>query len=174
LQRIEDGLEKGTIDVYFGLIRNPEREKKCIFVEPLYTINYILIARADDNAVINSIDDLRKVTQNTKILTVGGSSIVSYIKSLGLQADSEGADVSNNLDKLIVGRARFMIYQDLALFHDMNSPKYKNKFKIIPLTLHKEDLWLVFSKNSNETYRRDIQTVIKKLKASGEWDKIIH
>ena len=67
------------------------------------------------------MNDFKQIGKGTKILTVAGSTIVNYIDSLGLASDSEGDNVPNNLDKLLAGRSRFMIYQDLALLHDMNS-----------------------------------------------------
>jgi ABC-type amino acid transport substrate-binding protein len=173
LLRIEDELNNGDIDVYFALIRNPDREAKCIFIEPLYTIQYLLIANADDKIVIKNIEDFKNAAKSTSILTVAGSTIVNYIQSLGLKADSGGKDVIDNFEKLKAGRAQFFIYQDLALIHDMNSEKYKNKFKIIPLELPTEELWVVTSKSTPENVRSNLKNTIKSLKASGEWDKIV-
>ena len=174
LKRIEADLGSGDIDVYFALIKNPAREKFASFIEPLYTIDYILIAKADEKADIKTIDDLKTIGKNGKILTVGGSTIVNYIeKTLGLPADSSAATVNQNLSKLLAGRERFMIYQDLSILYEMTKPEYKDKFKIYPLSLQKEELWLVTSKKQPDSTGKSLQAVIKKLKASGDWDKIV-
>jgi ABC-type amino acid transport substrate-binding protein len=174
LQRIEENLNYENTDVYFGLIRNSVREKECIFVEPLYTIKYVLVARSDDTAEIKNIEDLKKNAKGTKILTVSGSTIVNYISSLDLSSDSGGATVEANFDKLLNNRGRFMIYQDLAIMYDLKSAKYMNKFKIIPLDLKTEELWLVTSRKIVQDVRDDLRNIIRKFKASGDWNNIVN
>jgi ABC-type amino acid transport substrate-binding protein len=173
LSRIEEGLKNGDTDVYFGLIKNADRETKCTFVEPLYSIKYLLVTTADNKAVIRNIEDFKKAAADTSVLTVLGSTIVNYIQGLGLKADAGGKDVAANFEKLLLGRAKYFIYQDLALLYDMNSEKYKNKFRIISLDLPVEDLWVVTAKTSPDNVKTTLKNTITKLKASGEWDKVV-
>lgn len=173
LKRIEDDLEKGSIDVYFALLKNAEREKKCSFIVPIYTIKYILVAREDDKTVIKTIDDLKKINKDLPILTVSGSTIMNYIATLGLKGDDSGKTVEQNFDKIIGKRADYFIYHDIAILSELSSAKYKGKLKVYPLTLQSEEMWLVTALNLEPKIKDDLKNTVNKLKKSGEWDKVI-
>jgi ABC-type amino acid transport substrate-binding protein len=170
--RAEVNLKNSLIDVHFGFSRTPEREKDIIFLIPLYEIRYIIIARRDDPFTPGSIEDIKKMRDEGVVLTLLGTGIADYAKSLGLHVDAGSGNLEANLNKLLHGRGKFLIYHDLGLFYKLRDSRYKGLFKVLPIDLEKSPQWFVVSRGLDERTRKDLLGVIKKLKKSPEWNKI--
>lgn len=175
IQRIEANLKNAAIDVHFGLNKTPSRENTLIFGAPLYKVKFVILANVNDEIKIQTIDELKKIANADSVLTIGGTAVNDFVtKQLGIKVDNGSNSINNNLQKLLNGRGRLLIYTDLGLSYEMNNnPNYIGKFKILPLVLQESDQWLLFSQKVPGKYRTEIVETIKNLKNSGEWDKIL-
>jgi polar amino acid transport system substrate-binding protein len=173
LKRIEDDLANDKVNVVFALLRNPDRERLARFVVPLYPIRYVVVARADDTVAPTSAEEFKTVSHDRPVLTVFGSMIAGYIASLGLKADEGGMTVAQNFEKILAGRARFLVYQDLALRYELSKPEFRGKLKILPFELKSQDLWLVASAHADPAIIAELKGQIEWLKSTGLWDQTV-
>ncbi len=172
--RIEKNISDNVCDLHFGFGKTDEREKNYSFSsEPLYELKFLMISNKDDNVTIKTVDDVKKLGQDGVILTIYGTNTVEYLKKdLGLTVDDAAKEIHANFDKLLGKRGRFFVYNNLAVLYEMNIPKYKGKFKTQPLELKKFSHYIMYSKSTPKNVIAGIDDVIKKLKKSGEWQKI--
>ena len=173
LKRIELGLSSQSVDVYFALLRNPERAQICRYLEPLYSVHYVIVGRADDQVTLRGVDDLKRVAGKGPLLTVFGSQLGTYIQSLGLVADDGAVTVEQNLGKLLSRRGRFFLYQDIAVHQALAQPPFAGKLRVFPLVLRTEELWLVSSFGVGAAVNDGLKAVVHRLKASGEWKSVV-
>lgn len=148
-KRLEQGLENGDTDIHFGLARNADREKVVAYVEePLYEVSDMLIANADDKSFdIKSKDELLASAKTEQILAIPGTSQSETLKKMGITPNEGSPAVDENLRKLVVKRGRMLMYYDLGLFFHMNTPEFKNKFKVLSMDFGKKVTGWLYQKN---------------------------
>lgn len=173
LTRIEENLKTGKIDVYFGMFKSKKREENIIYIEPLYDINYGIVTYIENYENIESIEDLKKVSEKKQVLTLFGSVIGDYLTSKGIKYEAGAKSVGANFHKIISRKADYFIYHDKALIKLMENKEFKGKLKLIKIDIKKDTLWLVASKKVESSIVSDLSTIIKKLKTKEEWNKII-
>jgi polar amino acid transport system substrate-binding protein len=171
-KRIIARLMDGETDVHCGFAKTPEREGTLNYAEAIYDVNYVLVARAEEPAAVSSMEDVKKLGKDGVVLGVFGTSSNDKLRKMGLTVDDGGKDVEVNFSKLLLGRGRFFVYHDLGTLYEMNQPKYKGKFKTVPVDIESYQHWMVFSKKASPGLVAETLRVIQKLKASGEWGKV--
>jgi polar amino acid transport system substrate-binding protein len=174
LRRVQMSLETGDIDVYCGLNKSQEREKQFIFLEPpLYKVNYKVAVRADDDVQIRSLDDIRKLGENGRILVMNGSDSQFKLQSFpGLKIDSDGADQATNLRKLIARRGRFFYRHEQGLRAEIIAQGLSDKIRILPNSLGEEFQYFLISKKAPPEIVNRIRAAIVKIKNTGELARI--
>ncbi len=173
LRRIVDALRMGETDVYFALLKNPERERACVFVEPLYSVRYVIVSRAGEGGDIASIAQLKAASAGAPVLTLSGSTIRDFLVENGIECDDGAGTVIQNFDKLLANRGQFLVYQDLAVEHEIRKGRYEGRLRVHPATLAEEPLWLVCSKRVDGAIVADLRDSVRRLKASGEWGAVV-
>lgn len=173
-RRIAVSLENGTLDVFFGMIKNEERLKQYTFVDiPLYPTRNMLMVRADDNIEINSFDDIRKLGNDGVLLVAAGTAHSKYLESQGGLIIDEGANtVEINIRKLLANRGRFVYSSDKNFMDELSKPEFKGKVRVLPVVLEKDYQFVAFSKNFDKEIVQRIEKILLKLKDNGELDKI--
>ena len=63
-KQADDKVARGDIDVFFGLYKNPEREKVVLFSNPLYPLHNKLAVRADDSISVSSLEEVKALGDN--------------------------------------------------------------------------------------------------------------
>jgi hypothetical protein len=74
---------------------------------PLFSADYVLIARTDDTVAVRDWNDVLALHQAGVVLVDHGFGPVARLRSLGLIVDDGALGVKSNLFKLHAGRARF-------------------------------------------------------------------
>lgn len=173
-RRIASELENGSIDVFFGMIKNEERMKLYHFLDtPLYPTRNMLMVRADDNIKIDSFDDIRKLGNDGVLLVAAGTAHSKFLESQGGLIIDEGANtVESNIRKLLANRGRFVYSSDKNFMDELEKPEFKNKIKVLPVVLDKDFQYVAFSKNFDKTLINRIDKILIELEKSGELDKI--
>jgi ABC-type amino acid transport substrate-binding protein len=173
-KRIEVELEGGGIDLFFGMIRNEEREKKFIFLEPpLYATSNKLVVNANDTIQVNSWDDVRSLGAQGIILVDFGTAHVKYLEEQGgLLVESGGKTREDNLQKLMLRRGRFYYSTDLGIVHVIRTQGLEGKFRLLPRVFKEDFQYLAVSRKAPVTAPGRLAAALKKLAESGELQKI--
>jgi len=173
-KRMSKMLKDGELDLFFGFVKNKEREKDFIFIEPsLYTVNHVIAVLKDDNIQVNSFDDIRALGKDGKIMTTFGTSTKKHLeKQGGLIIDDHGKTISANLKMLLRNRGRFVYYHNLGLITSIKKHKLENKIEVLPTSFRKYSQYVVFSKHVSKEKIQKIKTALVKLKLTGTLDSI--
>lgn len=171
--RIENMLNQGMIDAFFGHIKTINREKKFIFGPQLYSSNQALAVRRDDPIQVSSWSDVRKLGADGAILAITASGQVDYLRSIGgLIIDDQARSVPANLKKLISNRGRFYFGSENTLLEAIRQEGLDGELKILAWIPRKENYYVTFSKQSDPEIIRKINAALKKLEDTGELKKI--
>lgn len=175
LTRIEQGLESGQIDAFFYLLKSPERAAKFNFNEtPIYKVNHVVVAKADDKIEIKDIAALKSLSEQSPVMVAQGSALAKFLESQGVKVESSTKDEVANLNKLLLGRGRFYYAQDLSALASIHEGKLDlSKFRILPTSFKEEAQYVAFSKQATAASIQKISAAIDELKKSGELEKIV-
>ncbi|OHD07062.1 MAG: hypothetical protein A2086_05125 [Spirochaetes bacterium GWD1_27_9] len=173
-KRIEAKLENGDIDVFFGMIKNEEREKKFIFLDiPLYPTRNMMAVRIEDDIKIQSFDDIRKLGKDGVILVATGTAHYDFLKEqTGLIVDEGGKTVENNITKLLCKRGRFVYSSDKNFISILNDPEFKGKIKILPTVFNEEYQYAAFYNKTPKSTLDEIKKSLGTLSKNGKLKEI--
>lgn len=173
-KRLQLQLEKGQLDVFFGIKKTDKREDTYRFINiPLYQLNYVIAVRSDDNVNIDNIDDARALHENGEILTVHGSAASKFLKAQDGLLVNDGAESPLALLKMLMfKRGRLAFYHDLGLRDIINKEGLSNDIKILPISFLTYSHYAAFSKNVSDETRNKIKIALEKLASSGELARI--
>ncbi|SFN34608.1 ABC-type amino acid transport substrate-binding protein [Formivibrio citricus] len=172
--RVEEELQTGEIDVFFGLAKTPLRATRYLYVEPpLYITRSILAARADDPVQIMGWDDVRALGEKGIVLVVRGTSHAQYLWTQGgLLIDDQAVTTPSNLRKLLAGRGRFFFGSDVNVAEEIETLKVATQVRILPVRFWETGIYAVFSKKASPAMVKRVGDAIRKLDRSGELKKI--
>jgi len=173
-KRLQLYLYKSQLDIFFGFKKTDKRKAKYTFIDtPLYTVQYMVAVRIDDDVNINSIDDIRALGSNGKILTTFGSATSRFLnKQGGLTVDDGAQTTSLLLKKLIGKRGRFAFYHNLGLTTVIRNDNLSDKVKILPVSFLTYDHYAAVSQTIPASTVNQINDALKKLSDNGELKKI--
>jgi len=173
-KRLQNYLETGQLDVFFGFKKTEERKSKYIFLDfPLYQLNYVIAARADDKIRINCFNDMRSLGEKGKLLTVYGTAASRFLHEKGgLLFEDDAKSPAMLLNMLIAGRGRFAFYHDLGLQNVIKRNALGKKVKILPMPFFTYYHFAAFSKNIPAETIDKVRTALEKIKNDGELEKI--
>jgi len=165
----------GQQDAVCGIQRTAERLPLYRFLDQeLFSVNYMLVARADDTAVINSWDDVRKLGPQGVLLTNRGFASTAYLEQLGgLQIDSSASSTAINLQKLIAGRGRFLVHRTPGLASVLEHSGVAGKVKILPTVMWRAPLYMALSRQLDPAVAERIRSALDQLARSGELEQLV-
>ena len=168
--RIDKDLEGGAIDVFFGLVSNAtRREKHSVILTRLYEQSTQLAVKIDDNIDIKTLDDIRKLGSAGVIGVPKGSAYVEYLNQQGgLLVDDGAVSASSTLQKILLGRIRFVFFGGTVLTKQIREDGLEDKLKLLPARFNVEDVCVMLSKKADPALGLRIQRALEKLRASGE------
>lgn len=174
LPRTEASLLDGTLDAVCGLAATKDRKEKFDVIDiPVYTTHLVLAARKDETAEVKSFDDIRKLGPDAVVLTVTQTMQANLAAAQpGLKVDSAAKDTSQNLQKLVAGRGRFILHNDFALVDEIKRDNMSDKVKLLPAQLSTEGRYFVVSKKAPAGLKDKLAAALDKLSKSGELNKI--
>lgn len=174
LPRTEAQLLDGTLDVICGLAGTKDRKEKFDVIDiPVYTTHLVFAARKDDTADIKGFDDIRKLGADAVVLTVTQTVQTEMASAqAGIKVDSAAKDTSQNLQKLVAGRGRFILHNDFALVDEIKRDNLGDKVKLLPAQLTTEGRFFIVSKKAQPGVKEKLTAALDKLAKSGELAKI--
>lgn len=174
LARIVHGLEVGNYDAFFCLANTPERMQTLNLIDvPLYTVNEVIVTRADDVVDIKSLDDIRRLAGENPLLVLRGSTQAQYLeKQPGLFVD-QGNSHKENLTKLAAKRGRFLYGNESSLVNVLEKEGAAGRqFKVLPTPLRVEARYAFLSKKASPTMVDKVRHALEKLSKRGELRRI--
>jgi len=165
---IETNIGTGAADVHCGWIKNDKRLTIASFGEPLLTVSYPVVVRANDKTNFSSISDLINLEDLGIVIGVNGVGSTNAMLRAGLRVNDSAKDAEDALKMLETGRGRAFIYTNLAIDYELQQPKNKNKFKLVKLdyqgnkSFDTQPQYLVFSKKVPEDTVKRVNAAVAK------------
>jgi polar amino acid transport system substrate-binding protein len=168
---IEAALESGKAGAACALLDSPRRRSIAQVVgKPLYLVKHRLAAAANDDVVINNLDDLVKL--KPLVNTARGSAYILQLKALGVAVDDSTGDNAINLRKVLAGHGRFTYMNELTLVSYIRSEHLEDRIRILPVVLKEEPIYFWISRKADPEAAKLVGQALDKLKANGELARI--
>lgn len=150
--------------VIAGMTATPEREKTVLFSKPYFTAKQVIITKKNNNS-LKTFDDLAGKKVGV-MLGFTGDSVVSEIKGAKVERFNAAyaAIMALNQGKI-----------DAVVLDSEPAKKYianSKELMIADVPAEEEDYAIAVRKNDKELIEK-INTAVDKLKANGEYDKIL-
>lgn len=173
LKRIERMLESGELDVFFGFVKNNERQEKYIYIDPpIYTVADVLVARIDDSIDIGSLDEIKAMGKDGTVLMSSGIAQVAQFVAMGIPVDDGGKTLGANLRKLALNRGRFVFQSEIEVVSAIREEKLEDKVRILPTRFNQGGRYVAFSRKVPVEVVAKIKSALEKLDQNGELRKI--
>ncbi|MBJ7311095.1 substrate-binding periplasmic protein [Rugamonas sp. CCM 8940] len=175
LVRIYSELASGGQDAACGVQRTSERSGKFLFLEPaLFIINYHLLARIDDDIVVDDWDDVRRLGGNGVVLANRGFATTTVLEQLGgLQIDASSTSPPMNLHKLIAGRGRLFLHRSPGLHAFLKRNDAVGKVRILPVVMATAPLYLAVGKHVDPGQVGRLRHALQVLERRGELERLL-
>ena len=169
-KRMEAELQNGNFDLVCGLTRTPQRSAHFLYLEPpVYAMDYVLFARADDRVAPRSWDDVRALGEHGGILLNYDSSAIRRLNTLGgLRLDPTGRTVEQNLRKLQSGKGRFFFYIRHGGEAEIRRLKLEREIRVVEPALDHQDFFLLLGRHVVPEQRDALQEALRAFAASGQ------
>lgn len=182
MKRIENGLMPEVasgpehIDLFVGMGKTPEREKKYRYAPTLlYSVKNVVFVRANDDAKISSLEDIKQVSGENTVLANNGYVQATTVKAIaGLKVDDGAKTNSDNLKKLIDGKGRFFYASELSGLYEAKQDGLTAKVKVLQIAGEDTGQWIAISNAVPKATADKLEAAIKKLVSSGEMTKIMN
>lgn len=170
--RIERELAAGTLDVFFGLLKNPDRLARFRFIDqpPLYMSRHRAVVRAQDHEVdsVRGFDDIRRLGDRGVVLATRGTAYASYLhRQGGLKVDDGATDHRQNLLKLLRGRGRFFYQSEGMLRQLVQDPGAQDKVRILPAVFAEQPLLVAYAAALDAGHVARLAQAMNELEADG-------
>lgn len=168
--RIQSELERGQLQVFFGMARTPRQEQRFTFLEPpLYVAADIFYVRADDPIVVNSLEDIR--ASGGGILTWEGTVQHDYVQRQGLKLSGTAKSIELGLRMLQGGRGRFWYGSELSSTAKLQELKLEGQIRPVFVNSSHGRYVVVTKPLAPDTQGR-LSEALATLKQRGELDRI--
>lgn len=130
LKRVERLLADGEVDVFFCLLRSPDRERQWRFLPvPLYGIRQVVVQRADDPRPFDTLADLARASVHRPVLVTRGTILMRRLDAANVQI-SEVNSEREALQMLMMGRTDAVYGQDINLLRHIREAGLDGKLRL--------------------------------------------
>ena len=142
LRRVERLLAEGQLDVFFCLLRTPDRERQWRFVPvPLYGVRHVIVQRVDDLRAVDSLLDLATMSQIKPVLVARGTALARKLDTAGVNLAEVGSE-REALQMLTLGRTDAVYGQDINLLRHIRDARLADKVKLGRTPFQEESQYL--------------------------------
>lgn len=172
--RVLNDLYTGNQDAGCGLAHTPERDKRLIFVGPaLQTIDFVLVARANDDVDIADWNDVRKLGSNAIVLGNRGLFAGGLLASIyGIQYDTGSATSAQNLQKLLLGRGRFFLLRAQGINEVLLQAGVVDRVRVLPAIMGRTELYFTLGKHLDDRTVERVRQALAQMQATGELERL--
>ena len=168
LRRIEVRMEMADADANC-LVDNTERRIKFhVLPTQLFSLDYHLIARANDPVHISDWEDVRRLGDEGRILIVSGTGVMNRLRKVGrLSVREGGKSATANLKMLVLGRGRFFYYRTNDWDRQVRAAKVEGQVRILPARLEAVQFHLMFGRHVEYAVVARAERALDALQANG-------
>lgn len=171
--RIESYLDKGSIDIFFCLIKSASREKTMnFFSEKLYPVNTVFVVRKHDPIDVSNFKQVEKVQEGNTVLVNRGSILKEDLVGYKFPINDHAKDTMQLLKMLESGRGRFVYMQDIEIRSFLREHGLKGRYRILPAKLVSTYQRVTFRKGLPDHARARVAKALKKLRDNGRLEAI--
>ncbi len=167
--KLQQQLQSGEVDVFFGMYRTREREETYRFADtPLYTMTHRVAVRSNDHVAINNLADIAALGDEGKVLVLAESGAAGYLRAHAPEIQLiEVPTLPAALEALNRGLGRFVYYHELGLINQIRQTGLQNDIIIIPKEFNRYQHYAAFSPGSDPRMIKRIDQALKQLKDKG-------
>lgn len=167
LKRVERLLSEGQVDVFFCLLKSPEREKQWRYAPvPLYTIRHVIVQRADDPRQFGSLDDVAAASRQKPVLVMRGTVLSRHLARVGAVV-TEVASEREALTMLALGRTDIVYGQDINLQRQVADAGLGGKLKLGGTAFQEEAQFLALRIGLPAVVEDRLTQALRKLEKDG-------
>jgi polar amino acid transport system substrate-binding protein len=173
-RRIDNDLRQGRLDAFACFAPSADRKLFMDFIEPPLFVNDVRVAvqKNSQAAQMKSWEEM-KAKKEWIFLATQGTPHVDYLKGIsGLRVDAGSSDNVSNLIKLKMSRGHAFVHFGYILKGILKKENLEEEIILLPFTIRSEGQYLALSKKVSPKIKKKLETVLKKLKKSGELKKI--
>ncbi len=162
-------------DALCAVQHTTERDRDYVLIEPpLFPIHYRLIVRADDDVVIDSWNDVRKLGKNGVVLANRGYATTDFlIAQGGLEINASATSPIMNVQKLVAGRGRFFLHRSPGLNGFIARAGAQDKVKILPQVMSTAPLHMAMGRHVDADTVARVRRAIEQMEKSGELARLL-
>lgn len=167
LRRVEIMLGQGEIDVFFCLLKSPEREKQWRYVPvPLYRIQHAVAMRQGDEPEPRDLADLVQASRRKPVVVTRGTVLAAGLQKAGV-AVTEAASDYEALQMLNLGRTDHVYGQDLNLLRNMRESGLSDKLRIAATVFQTDQQYLAVHRKVPAAVEQRLLQALQKLEREG-------
>lgn len=167
LKRVERLLAEGRIDVFFCLLKSPEREKHWRYVPvPLYVIRHVVVQRADDARQLRTLADLAAASRHKQVLVMRGTALARPLLAAGVAIAEVGSE-HEALEMLRIGRGDLIYGQDIQLRRHINDPRQHGRFQFGSTVFQEEPQYLALRADLPTAQEELLTQALQRLERDG-------
>lgn len=167
--RVKMLLKLGEIDVFFGIIKNKEREKLYRYANPLYDVHFTFAKLKS-----NPFEFTGEASLQGKVVGAlrGGNSakIMSRIQGVNVSLVNS---IPNAFELLMLKRIDMIYYHNLGLEWNIKQSEYKNDLTLVKNPHKSMRQYVAFSKNVSSDIVKQIEEVLSSMAEDGTLAKIM-
>lgn len=164
----------GRQDVVCGLAQTAERSAQFVYLQPvLWHIDYVLVARENDDVVINSWEDVRRLGAQGVVLSDRGMYASHLVESQAdVTFDSSAASSEHNLKKLLAGRGRLYLHRVQGLDSLLVESGVKPQVRVLPTIMGRVPLYFTVGQHVDAVTVQRMQQGLLTLQKNGDLTRI--
>jgi hypothetical protein len=166
--RIDANLHAGVLDVACGMIANRQRPQDRLLQPALFSLRYVLLARAGETATVADWRDVVAMGGNNVVLSMHGTGPSHLLSTIpALRVDAGSSTVQQNLDKLLAGRGRFFYYRLPAAHPVIRRYVAQGQVRVLPVVMLEAPAYMLIGRHVPPATARRIEAALCRLRASG-------
>jgi polar amino acid transport system substrate-binding protein len=175
LTRMLSELASGEQDAACGMQHTAERDRQFIYLEPpLFSVDYVLIARRDDPVEIQSWGDLRLLQPPPVVLVNRGFAVSVTLAGIpGIQIDASATDTKLNLEKLVAGRGRLFFHRGPGLQRMLERAGVAAKVRVLQGSLLHTQSYFIVGKHVGAATMERLRQALALLEKTGELQALL-
>jgi polar amino acid transport system substrate-binding protein len=167
LKRVERLLADGLVDVFFCLLKSPEREKLWRYVSiPLYTIRHVIVQRTDDPRNLDTLPELAESSRRKPVLVMRGTALARRLLQAGVAIAEVGSE-REALQMLLMNRADVIYGQDINLLRHVSDARLATKMKFGRTVFQEEPQYLALRADLPAAYEERLTQALRRLERDG-------
>lgn len=167
LRRVERLLAEGMLDVFFCLLKSPERERQWRYASvPLYSIRHVVLQRSDDARPLASLAELAEASRRKPVLVVRGTALARRLQAAKV-AITEVTSEREALQMLLMGRTDAVYGQDINLARHLADSRLGDRLRMGGTVFQEESQYVALRAGLPAAHEERLTQALRRLERDG-------